>query len=123
MPRLPSTSWAPRPTSASRTRVFTGRDSGDQDPPARASRAQRGEEERVGRGGQQPGQRLAQTRSRSTWMRPTRSTVVAVTGYVYQNDRLMRAGVPRTGTRSGSGLQDVVADRRPGDRAAQGEQD
>src|SRR3954463_7721651 len=49
MPRLPSTSWAPRPTRASRTSVFTGRDSGSQDPPARGM-AQHGGGRNEGRG-------------------------------------------------------------------------
>src|SRR3954452_12920027 len=83
MPRLPSTSCAPRPTRASRTRVFTGWVSGSGEGRGRAEgrsaarRAERGV--RGSAGGQQPGQQAVQTRSRSTWIRPTRSTVVAAT--------------------------------------------
>ena len=54
----------------------------------------------VRRGGQRPGQRLAQTRSRSTWMPPheehRRRRHAA---YVYQFDRHMQRAVPHGGIR------------------------
>src|SRR5918997_5029087 len=84
MPRLPSTSCAPRPTRASRTRVFTGWVSGSGEGRGLAERRSAAREEERGgarsAAGQQPGQQAVQTRSRSTWIRPTRSTVVAATG-------------------------------------------
>src|SRR4051794_17869467 len=121
MPRLPSTSWAPRPTRASRTRVFTGRNSGWW---ARAGAAGRSGTGRRGarRGSQQPGQVAVQTRSRSTWIRPTRSTAVDATGYVYQIDRQWRARVPDTGAGRSVGLQDVVPDGEPRHDATAGEE-
>src|SRR3954466_7811182 len=84
MPRLPSTSCAPRPTRASRTRVFTGLDSewGNRGAPGQGADQRaggRGVWAAVRRGGQRPGQAAVQTRSRSTWIRPTRSTAVAAT--------------------------------------------
>src|SRR3954471_14948747 len=97
MPRLPWTSWAPSPTRASRTRDFTR--GGTPGPGARGPRHERaGGRRRDGAGGQQPGQVAVQTRSRSTWIRPTRSTDVEATAYVYQADRQWRARVPDSGT-------------------------
>src|SRR4051794_20768640 len=96
MPRLPSTSWAPRPTRASRTRDFTRLELR-----VFGGVARRGTRKgrRSGAGGQQPGQVAVQTRSRSTWIRATRRTPVEATSYVYQTDRQCRGGVPANGTR------------------------
>src|SRR4051812_47838009 len=105
MPRLPSTSWAPRPTRASRTRDFTRAGT----PEIGRAREPRHEREGAGArksardGSQQPGQVAVQTRSRSTWIRPTRSTPVDTTNYVYQTDRQWGAGVPESGTPPQSG--------------------
>src|SRR3954447_24394977 len=112
MPRLPSTSWAPRPTRASRTSVFT-----EGLRIWRTHRSGHGGEERaaVRREGQRPGQRLAQTRSRSTWIRPTRSTAVTATGLCLpaRSTCAMRRPTLRDGGELR--LENVVADGRPGD--------
>src|SRR3954471_8441127 len=97
MPRLPSTSWAPRPTRAIRTRDFTGAELREVRAAGTGRRAS-GRGAPSGAGSQQPGQVAVQTRSRSTWIRPTRSTAVEATGYVYQTDRQCRRRVPESGT-------------------------
>src|SRR3954469_4895196 len=117
MPRLPSTSWAPRPTSASRTRVFTGRDSGSQDRRRAAGRSTAGEERGAPSGAEVSGpdsdwRRHAAGR-RGSALRGAPSSPPRA--YVYQPDRLVQCDVPHSGTAGELRLQDVVADGRPGD--------
>src|SRR3569833_2582980 len=121
MPRLPSTSWAPRPILVCRTWVFTVRNSGSW---ARAGAAGTSGTGRRGArwGSQKPGQVAVQTRSRSTWIRPTRSTAVDATAYVYQIDRQWRDRVSHSGTGRSAGLQDVVPDGEPRHDATDGEE-
>src|SRR4051812_1076194 len=103
MPRLPSTSWAPRPTSASRTRVFTVRDSGSQDPPARdQGAAQQGRNEGA-RSGAEVSSPDSDWRRRAAGRRgsgPPGAPPSPPQAYVYQADRLMQGDVPHSGTAS-----------------------